>query len=120
MFVRRKGHQVIEDDIVHYLRDLSAVATGVLRLPTGIEYGVEDLFDAGVLRIASMEFNKPSCPLRIEQKLQRMLRGRFRWSKRIKRRAGANLEVLSPTFIIWGRGGIIFSSGSGSVRTSGF
>src|SRR6266576_3946182 len=72
----------------------------MLGFPSGFEYGVEDFLQAWVLRVASMEFHETRGAFRIEKKLQRVLCRGFRGSQRVESRAGVNLKVLAPTFVI--------------------
>src|SRR5258708_33486510 len=99
MFVCGNSHKVIKNDVVHRLSNFSVIAFGVLRFPGGVEHGVEDFLQARVLRVARMEFHEPRRAFRTEKKLQRVLRRRFRWSQRVKRRAGMNLKVFAPSFV---------------------
>src|SRR5271170_856781 len=93
LLVGGERHQVKKDHVIHHVRDLLRVAVTVRRLPGGSEDGVEDFFQRGTFRSARVKFHQALGALRIEEELQRLLRGGFSGGQSVKRRAGVTLKM---------------------------
>src|SRR5205807_5092341 len=92
-------HEVVQRNPIYRARNFGKVSRRTWRSPSRSKNVLDNLFQTRIFITAGVKFDQPGCTVRVKEKPQSMLSGRFCGCERIEGRACANLEVLSVTLI---------------------
>ncbi len=102
LLIARQSHQVIQHDVVNHLIDFCLIPAPMRGFPRRRKHRIENFLQAGIRFIARVKLHQPLRTLRIEQKLQRVLRRGLCRRQRVERRISPNLKMFPPA-LVFGR-----------------